>query len=285
MQQPWVILGVCLFVTAIIVLYLNSLIRRTAVIEALVEQKTEELKSVQAQLVQSSKMAAVGQLAGGVAHEINNPLTGVLNNIQLIGMELDAGKEFKSQEIKELMGVIEESALRCKKITQALLDFSHASKAVYCPVALNDIAKGALFLISPKLTFENITLKQDLEPDIPMISGDPQLLKQVVLELVLNAQWAISQKPDQAGSTITIKTWYEPKERSAFISISDTGIGMPEDIITRIFEPFFTTKDVGKGIGLGLALVYNVIGSHKGTIKVESKPNHGTIFKIRLPVA
>jgi signal transduction histidine kinase len=285
MRQPWVILGICLFVTAIIVLYLNSLIRRTAVIEALVEQKTEELRSVQAQLLQSSKMAAVGQLAGGVAHEINNPLTGVLNNVQLIGMELDAGKEFKSEEIRELMGVIEESALRCKKITQALLDFSHVSKAVFCPVSLNDIAKRALVLISPKLTPENIAIKQDFEPDIPMISGDPQLLKQVILELVLNAQWAISQKSGQASNNITIKTWYDSKERSVFISVADTGIGIPENIIPRIFEPFFTTKDVGKGTGLGLALVYNVIDSHKGSIKVESRLDLGTIFKIRLPVA
>lgn len=244
----------------------------------------DELKATQAQLVQSAKMASIGQLAGGVAHEINNPLTGVLNNVQLIRMEQKEKGELNADEFKELLGVIEESALRCKKITQSLLDFSYASKRIFQPVSLNELVEKVLGLIGYEIKRQNIVVQKQFQPDLPKVSGDSQLLQQVIFDIVSNAKWAIQQKSGKEGGTITIKTEYEPKSKQVCIWISDTGIGIPQENLQRIFEPFFTTRAVGEGTGLGLSIVYNIVKEHKGTIEVESKVNEGSTFRINLPL-
>lgn len=247
------------------------------------EKTNKELRETQAQLIQSSKMAAIGQLASGVAHEINNPLSGVLNNVQLIKMEIEEKKEFNPVDFKDILGTVEESALRCKKIIRSLLDFSRASIGQKQNISLNELIERTIALIEYEMKLENIIIQKELAAKLPKIGADPQLLQQVIFNLISNAKWAIEQKSGKAGGSITLKTAYEPKNESVCIYVSDTGIGIPQENLNRIFEPFFTTKDVGEGTGLGLSMAYRIIQEHKGTIEVESQLNQGATFKIILP--
>lgn len=243
----------------------------------------EKLKNTQAQLVQSSKMASLGQLAGGVAHEINNPLTGVLNNIQLIKMELAAKKDFNCNDFRNNLDIIEESAQRCASIVHSLLDFSHSAKGAFTPLSLNDIAEKIIVLIGQELRLYNIVIEKQFQEELPLVLGDSQLLQQVLFDIVSNAQWAIRKKSGQGG-VITMKTEYEPGKTIVFLSISDTGIGISQENLEKLFEPFFTTKPIGEGTGLGLAIVYSIIKKHNGDIEVVSEFGQGTTFKISLPV-
>ncbi len=243
----------------------------------------DKLKELQSQLVQTEKMAAIGQLAGGVAHEINNPLTGVLNNVQLIKMLATGGNEFKIGEFRELLDIIEESAQRCQKITQSLLDFSHASMGQFRSISLNGIIEKVTDLISNELNLQNILINKELQPDLPEILGDSQLLQQVIINFFSNAKWAIQKRFKIAGGLITVKTENSVESGIVTVSITDNGIGIDESKIKKIFEPFFTTKDVGEGTGLGLSVAYNIIKKHKGTIEVESRVNVGTTFKLSIP--
>jgi len=244
----------------------------------------EDLKETQAQLIQCSKMSALGQLAGGVAHELNNPLTGVLNNVQLIKIEAEAKKDFNISEFKELLDIVEASAVRCKKITQSLLDFTHIASGRFSSLSLNEIVEKTIDLVLQEMKLQNITFRKELCPDLPQIQGDPQLLQQAVFGLIVNANWAIQKKSD-GGGVITIKTECDPKGKGATLTISDTGIGIPQENFHKLFTPFFTTKEVGEGTGLGLALFFNIIENHHGRIDVESEVGVGTTFKIFLPSA
>ena len=246
------------------------------------QQAYKLLKETQDQLIQTSKMSALGQLAGGVAHELNNPLTGVLNYVQLIKMEAEAKKEFNLNDFKSLLGVIESSALRCKSITQSLLDFSHSSIGKLSSISLNEIADKTIDLVLHELKLQNISFKKELQPDLPLIMGDFQLLQQVAFGLINNAHWATLKKY-QEGGVITVKTWHDPKERTASLAVFDTGIGISEENIKKIFTPFFTTKDIGEGTGLGLALFYNIVKSMNGNIRIESQVGVGSAFTITFP--
>ena len=229
-------------------------------------------------------MAALGQLSSGVAHEINNPLTGVLNNVQLIKLEAAAKKEFKLEDFNDLLNVIEESALRCKKITQSLLDLSHTARGVFEPISLNALIEKTLAVVSSEIKLDNIVFQKNLQPDLSVIQGDSQLLEQVILNLLGNARWAIEKKFAKAqGGIINIETRQEPEDKKITLFISDNGIGIPEENLHKLFEPFFTTKGISEGTGLGLALSYNIIRNHKGDISIESQVNAGTTIKISLP--
>ncbi|MFA5157321.1 MAG: ATP-binding protein [Candidatus Omnitrophota bacterium] len=244
----------------------------------------EKLKQTETQLIQSAKMASIGQLAGGVAHEINNPLTGVLNNVQLIRMEAESRAQFSVDDFKELLSVIEESALRCKRITQSLLDFSRASARSFQPLSLNELTGKVIVLISHEMQLQNIFIRTELEPNLPLISGDPQLLQQVIFDIISNAKWAIEKKSGKGGGKIVIRTSYDHDIKQVTLSISDTGIGISKENIGKVFDPFFTTKSVGEGTGLGLSIVYSIIKEHMGNIRIESEPEKGTVFTIELPV-
>lgn len=264
----------------------NKLKENVLALEKSYEELTranQELKQTRAQLIQSSKMAAIGQLASGVAHEINNPLTGVLNNVQLIKMEIEEKKDFNPGEFKDILGTVEESALRCKKIIRSLLEFSHASMGQQSEISPNELVEGVIILVGHEIELENITIQKELAEGIPKIRGDIQLLQQVIFNLISNAKWAIGQRSGKEGGLITLKSTYESEKNLVCVYVSDTGIGILPENIDRIFEPFFTTKNVGEGTGLGLSIAYKIIKEHKGTIEVESQPNKGTTFKIALP--
>jgi len=245
----------------------------------------ERLKTTQAQLVQSAKMASVGVLAGGVAHEINNPLTGVLNNVQLIRMMAGQKKDFNIDDFKELLAAIESSALRCKNITQALLNFSHASKGLFKPIYLNEIIDKVSILLEHEFKLQNVSISKELQPDLPQIQGDSQLLQQAIFDIVNNAQWAIQNKPGEKTGTVILKTEYDPEKKIVSLSISDNGVGIPKENLDKIFEPFFTTKQVGEGTGLGLSIVYNIIEAHRGSIEAVSETGKGATFRISLPAS
>lgn len=249
-----------------------------------VKDAYEKLKELQSYLVQTEKMAAIGQLAGEVVHEINNPLTGVLNNVQLIKMITAENKEIKVEEFKELLDVIEESALRCQKITKSLLDFSHISMETFLDISLNTVVEKVVGLIEIEIKLQNILLTRNLQADLPVIKGDSQLLQQVVVGLVTNAKWAIDKKFNKnQGGLITINTEYISDKGLVLLSVTDNGNGIPESQIQKIFEPFFTTKPIGQGTGLGLTVTYNIVKKHKGNIVVKSKENESTTFQIYLP--
>lgn len=245
----------------------------------------DKLKYAQAQLIQASKMSSVGSLASGVAHEINNPLTGVLNNVQLIKMSIAENKGFNADDFKELLDSMEDSAQRCVNITRTLLDFSRPSKGIFQNISIRELIGKVLILIRHELEMGNIKIQRDIESNLPEVKGDPQLLQQAIFDIVSNAQWAIQKKSAEEGGLITIKACYESNKDTVDISISDTGIGISEENLKRVFEPFFTTKGVDEGIGLGLYMVYNIIKEHKGKIEVESQLNQGATFKISLLVA
>ena len=253
--------------------------------EEQLQQAYEQLKTTQFQLVQSAKMASVGQLAGGVAHEINNPLTGVLNNVQLIKMEAELKKDFSIEDFKGLLNVIEESALRCKKITESLLSFSRAATGKFVLLSLNELTEKVVTLINYEMKLQNIAILTELQANLPQVLGDPQLLQQIIFDLIGNAKWAIEKKMPKTSRVITVKTSYYPESRHVLISVSDTGIGIPPENLGKIFEPFFTTKPVSEGTGLGLSIVYGIVKQHSGDIKAESQFGQGAIFKISLPVA
>ncbi len=245
------------------------------------KETNDELKKTQDQLVQSEKMSAIGQLASGVAHEINNPLSGVLGNIQIIKMELRAGT--KIDDMGELLTVIEESARRCKAITQNLLDFSRLKKDVFEAFDVHRALNSVIMLLAHSLKNLNIKIEKRYAEGLPGVFGNTNEIQQVFLNMVSNARWAIGKK-GKSGGSITFET---RKIDDDFIEVrfSDTGIGMSNETAQRIFDPFYTTKEVGKGTGLGLSLCYEIMRRHNGALNVESEEGKGTTFIIKLPIA
>jgi PAS domain S-box-containing protein len=234
----------------------------------------KKLEETQNQLLQAEKIASLGQLAAGVAHEINNPLAGILIYAQILQREMeedDAGR----QHLKEIIS----QTLRCKEIVTRLLEFSRRSLGQRNLVDVNDVILRCVKLIDKQVLFHNIEIKLELDPDLPQIFADPGELQQVFTNLFINAADAM-----KGWGTITITSHTAPQKDGLIITFSDTGSGIPPEIRDKIFDPFFTTKPPGKGTGLGLSVVYGVIQRHGGSIEVECPPGGGITFTIRLPL-
>ncbi|MFA5157139.1 MAG: ATP-binding protein [Candidatus Omnitrophota bacterium] len=262
-------------------------------LEARIQERTrelrnayDELKVTQYQLIQSTKMASVGQLAGGIAHEINNPLTGILNNVQLIKMEAVIKKDFSFENFMHILDVVEESALRCKSITDSLLGFSRSATGKFIPVPVDELIRKVMAIISYEMKLQEINLKTEIQAGLPKVFGEPQLLQQVIFDLINNARWAIEKKPAHDGhGVITIRASLDPSEKRVLISVADTGIGISPEHLKKLFDPFFTTKPTGEGTGLGLSIIYNIVKQHSGDISVESTLGEGAVFTVSLPIA
>ena len=255
-------------------------------VEQKVIERTRELRETQAQLVQAGKMAALGQLAGGVAHELNNPLTGVLIYAKRLLKKADDQALRDNEAFRvfpESLRLIDEAAIRCKTITDSLLTFSRQAKFEFAPLDVNQVIENTLTLIRSQLKFHRITLIQELQPDLPPVVGNPNQLQQVFTNLIINAQQAM---PD--GGQLVIKTSEVsgklPKSEWVTVSFTDTGCGIPEENLDKIFEPFFTTQPVGQGTGLGLSISYGIVDAHNGFIEVESQVGVGSTFTVFLPV-
>jgi PAS domain S-box-containing protein len=233
-----------------------------------------ELEAAQAQLVHSEKIASLGRMSAGVAHEINNPLAGILIYAELLQRDLadDAAH-------RENLEVIINQTMRCQQIVHRLLDFSRQSLGDRKLFDVNDIIHRCVELISHQAFFHNIKVMQQLDPFLPQIVGDPGQLQQVFTNLLLNAADAMGGQ-----GQITITSRPIPPGDGIMLSFTDTGGGIPPEIRDKIFEPFFTTKPPGKGTGLGLSIVYGVIQRHGGTITADSPRAGGTTFTIRLPL-
>jgi two-component system NtrC family sensor kinase len=235
----------------------------------------QELEAAQAQLVHSDKIASLGRMSAGVAHEINNPLAGILIYAELLQRDLAADAAHR-----ENIEVIINQTMRCQQIVHRLLDFSRQSLGDKKLVDANDIIRRCVDLMSHQAFFHNIKVMQELDPFLPQIVGDPGQLQQVFTNLLLNAADAMSGQ-----GQITVASRPTAQEDGIILTFTDTGCGIPPEIRDKIFEPFFTTKPPGKGTGLGLSIVYGVIQRHGGTIAADSPPGGGTTFTIRLPLA
>ncbi|HEY6099203.1 MAG TPA: ATP-binding protein [Anaeromyxobacter sp.] len=239
-----------------------------------VQARTEELARAQAQLVEAQKLAAIGQLGAGVAHEINNPLTGILGNAQLL---LEAKPE--DHPDRASLAKIEALARRCREITQSLLRFSQQRvEPVFDDVDVNRVVKDALVLAEEQVRSAGIALDLSLATPPPRVRGDAGHLAQVVLNLVSNARTACLGK---AGAGIAIST--ARSGDGVEIAVRDGGKGILPEHLPRIFEPFFTTKDQWSNVGLGLSVSYRIVSEHGGRIQVESRPGEGSAFTVVLP--
>ncbi len=258
-------------------------------LEERISERTKELEQAQAQLLQSEKMGAIGQLAAGVAHELNNPLGGILGYAQfaLEKMKKAQQRQECSHELDtyiRYLSDIETQARRCKKIVQNLLRFSRAdSDTEFEDIDINKVIEDTITFVEHQLHMNQIELKIELSPDIPRIFGNAGQLQQVFTNLIINAMHA---SPPE--SEIRIVTRHSPAVGefggTVEIHIIDQGTGIEPENLKKIFEPFFTTKEIGKGTGLGLSVSYGIIKSHGGEIRVDSTPGEGTTFTIILPV-
>jgi len=270
------------------------------------EKAYSDLKSTQAKVVQQEKMASIGQLAAGVAHEINNPMGFISSNLGTLGKYIermsdfiqaksDAIESMPDKEIAEALRskrktlkldyiledgreLIKESldgAERVRTIVKNMKSFSRVDEAECKPADINECIDSTINIVWNELKYKASLIKE--LGDIPLTGCHPQQINQVIMNLLVNASHAIEERGE-----ITVRTWHE--NGSIFISISDTGCGMTPEVINRIFEPFYTTKDVGKGTGLGLSITYDIVKSHNGEITVESEPGKGTTFTVRLPI-
>jgi len=230
-----------------------------------------QLQETQGQLIQAEKMSALGQLAGGLAHEINNPLSGILGLTQLV-LEKTPPDTQNHQDLKD----IEKAVFRCKKIITSLLSFARQEKTRMEPLSVNEVIEETLTLCARQMELKRIKIERSFSDGLPLVSGDFQQLMQVFLNLLTNARDAMAESGTITVSTRRSGPWVE-------VSIADTGAGIPEEILGRIFDPFFTTKPVGKGTGLGLSVCLGIINKHNGTISAHSAPGQGTVFTVRLP--
>lgn len=238
-------------------------------------QMAGNLERLQTQVIHMHRMSALGQVAGGVAHELNNPLTGVLGPAQLLKQQLPP-----EDPRREIVERIETAALRCRKIVKELLDFARPTTLELHEVDLTPLLEEALALCHSDLSIHNITVQKQWMAGLPMVKGSRQYLQQVFLNLITNAWQAM---PGGGSLLLTTRVgaqgWVE-------VLVTDTGVGIPREQLSRVFEPFFTTKEVGQGTGLGLSVSYGIMQRHGGSLEAQSEgPGKGATFLVRLPNA
>ncbi|HYA91239.1 MAG TPA: PAS domain S-box protein [Thermodesulfobacteriota bacterium] len=234
----------------------------------------KKLQETHLQLVSSEKMASLGKLAAGIAHEINNPLGGILIYSSLMIEDLPDEDPRRG----DLVRIVQEAG-RCKEIVKSLLEFARQTEPKMEPTDVNRAISDGLFFLVNQALFHNIDIVKKLDSFLPFVQGNAGQLKQVFMNIIVNAAEAM-----HGNGTLTITTFRPPDGKTVFVEFADTGEGIPAENLTRIFDPFFTTKEVGKGTGLGLATSYGIVEDHGGKISVKSQVGEGTTFTIELPV-
>ncbi len=236
----------------------------------------KELEHRQEQLIQAKKLASLGTLTSGIAHEINNPLNNILLTAESILEDFD---ELNKEEIEEMIVEILQEVRRASSVVKNLLDFSRRrSRGEFELLDLSEVIGSILKLLKNQLMLSGIQLKEEIPKDLPPIKGDLDSLKQVFINLFLNAIQAMPE-----GGVLAVAIYI--KEDMLEVQVKDTGIGMTHEIMEQIFDPFFSTKPVGKGTGLGLSIVYGLVKKHGGTVEVKSIPKQGTTFFVYFPIA
>jgi two-component system NtrC family sensor kinase len=253
---------------------------RVSHVIAVGENITARVKAHRA-VARAEKLAAVGRLAAGVVHEINNPLATIAACAESLEKRIEEGAFSDSpdaEDLREYLGLIRDEAFRCKSITNGLLDFSRLRSGQRVPIKINELIKTTARLVTHQQRGENINIEIETADDLPVVLGDGGQLQQAVVALATNA---IDAMPE--GGTLTLRAAHSGSR--ILIEVRDTGIGIAPENMTKIFDPFFTTKDVGRGTGLGLAVCYGILSDHGGRLDVRSTPGAGTTFTITLPVA
>ncbi len=249
-------------------------------LEERVQEKSRELEAAHDRMIQSEKMASLGKLAAVVAHEINNPLAGILTYIKLLRKTIrKRGAEIDTEAADGYLAMSEAETVRVGNIVKNLLAFTRPSSPDQRDTSVNAIIEKSLQLLAHQMDLQNVEQIADLAPEVPTVRADPAQMQQALLAILINAVEAMPE-----GGRMRLASRYDPAAREVRFCVSDTGVGIPKEEIAHLFEPFYTTKTEGKGVGLGLFVVYGIVRRHGGTISVESDVSEGTTFTIVLPV-
>ncbi len=250
-------------------------------LETKVEERTAQLRAAQQKLIRADRLASLGQLAASVAHEINNPVSGVLNLAMLMQRILkeDGVPPGRIEEFRRYLGQVATETSRVGRIVSDLLSFSRRSKPQSADADLNAIITTTTSLIAHKLDLAGVAIDLELAEGLPTIRCDASQIQQVVMNLVLNGAEAI-----KGGGRVTVRTRTAANAAAVVLEVADTGSGIPQELVAKIFDPFFTTKEEGKGVGLGLAVVYGIVNAHGGEIEVATSVGEGSTFRVTLPL-
>ncbi|GAB4342920.1 MAG: hypothetical protein Kow0099_20930 [Candidatus Abyssubacteria bacterium] len=265
--------------------YRQELEQWNQTLEERVAERGRQLADAQAKLIQSTKLAAVGELAAGLAHELNNPLAGIYAFLQVFAETVRSRglKTLSDEEVRgfeENLVYVEREIQRCKSIVGSLLTFARVSEKHFRLLDLNEVVRDTLGFMQTNLKKGNITVKTDFAESLPAVMGDSNELQQVFLNIVVNARKAMPQ-----GGTLFVATRADEDTRNVHVSMRDTGEGINSELMDKIFDPFFTTRKPGEGTGLGLSISYGIIKDHNGEILVESEIGKGATFTVVLPFA
>jgi two-component system, NtrC family, sensor kinase len=240
-----------------------------------------ESRRIQGQIMQSEKLAAIGQLAAGVMHEINNPLATISACVAAIGGRVGQLAGAEKATVEEYLEIIDKEVDRCTRIVDGLLDFSRPKGKSKGRMVLNALVDETLFLLKHHQRFKRLSLVRELDMSLPATNGNAEQLTQVLMALMLNA---VDAMDDRRGK-LTVRTGRNAnRSDEVFVEIEDNGVGIPRADQSKIFEPFYTTKPPGRGTGLGLSICYGIVEEHRGRIEVDSQPGRGSIFRVFLPV-
>ena len=252
-------------------------------LENMVEDRTRQLKETHTKLLHQDKMSSLGKLSAAVVHEINNPIAGILNLVMLMKRIL-AEQTLAPKDIDQFnffLTLMETETRRIGRIVSNLLAFSRQSKLIMKRVNINQLIERTLLLNASLLVIANVRSDTRLDANLPEVAGTEDQLQQVLMNLVSNAVQAMEPRD---GGVLRIETKLSQSRNKVLIKVKDNGIGIPEENMPKLFEPFFTTKKKGKGVGLGLSVVYGIIQEHGGSIRVDSKVGEGSTFKVKIPI-
>jgi len=258
----------------------NENVAWTRTLEQRVEQKTRELKRAHEHALHTEKMASIGKMAAVLAHEINNPLSGILTYSKLLRKWIDSddGGKSRHKDIDESLDLIASESRRCGDLVKNLLTFSRTTPINLQPTNLNQVIERALRLIQHQLDLAAIQVQPELDPELPLVTCDGAQVEQVLLALMMNALDAMPQ-----GGNLWVTTRRNRENEFVQITVRDDGCGISPEILPRLFEPFLTTKETGRGVGLGLAISQSILERHNGNIEVQSEVGRGTTFTVTLP--
>lgn len=249
----------------------------------MVEDRTRELKETHSKLLHQDKMASLGKLSASVVHEINNPISGVLNLVLLMSRMMEGGtlQQKEMDQFTRYLRLMESETRRVSRIVSNLLAFSRDSRMEFGRVNLNQLIEKTLFLNANLLRLHSVKVEEILDQGLLPVVGSEDRLQQVFMNLVSNAVEAMETSGGDRILNITTKPL--PEKEFVSVTFTDTGVGIPQENLSKLFEPFFSTKKKGKGVGLGLSVVYGIVQEHGGSIQVQSKEGRGTSFTIELP--
>jgi len=260
----------------------TDLERWSRTLETRVEDATRELEAAHRRMLLVEKMASLGKLSAVVAHEINNPLAGIATYARLLRRQAErraaAGGPAADAETLRALELVESEAVRCGNIVRNLLTFARAPGSRFAAEDLGPILERCAALVRHQAELQDVVLRTETGPDLPKVECDASQVQQVVLALSMNALESMPK-----GGSLVLRAAKDPAEDGVLVEVADTGCGIPAEVLPHVFEPFFTTKQEGKGVGLGLAVVYGIVQRHGGRVDVESKVGAGTTFTVRLP--